>query len=337
MTDSLEIRPLDLLDESQAEHASAWVEVHAAVQRELFGDGGSEWTLDELRAMHRKTDKKRVALAAWSGGHLVGALSIMLPMLDNHSLAMFFPAVLAEHRRRGVGSRLVETAEGIAREHGRSTFLAETEWPEGGVDLGAEFARRHGYVVAQEVLRSEMHLPAPREGLQRVVAEEGAEDYVVECFVDDLPEAWLEDRAHLQRRMSTDAPLDDVEWQEEVWDAGRMRAAHASARSTGRRVVEAVARHVPSGRLVGFTRVEVSPARLDLGYQQDTLVLREHRGHGLGLRLKAAAALLLMDALPEVRAVRTWNAASNRHMLAVNRALGYRVDGYSREWQKHLD
>ena len=107
-------------------------------------------------------------------------------------------------------------------------------------------------------------------------------------------------------------------------------------RSAGRRIIESVARNLPTGRLVGFTRVEVSPESPDRAYQQDTLVLREHRGHGLGARLKAANALLLMEALPTVRAIRTWNADSNRHMLAVNRALGYAVDGYSREWQKQV-
>jgi hypothetical protein len=43
-----------------------------------------------------------------------------------------------------------------------------------------------------------------------------------------------------------------------------------------------------------------------------------------------------MDELPQVTSVRTWNAASNTHMLAVNRRLGYTVDGYSREWQKRV-
>jgi GNAT superfamily N-acetyltransferase len=137
--------------------------------------------------------------------------------------------------------------------------------------------------------------------------------------------------------MSTDAPHDDMDWREERWDADRLRTEHAATRSSGRRVTESVARHAPSGRLVAFTRIEVSPDQPDLGYQQDTLVLREHRGHALGRRLKAANALRVMDALPEVAAVRTWNAASNEHMLAVNRALGYRVDGYSRMWQKRLD
>jgi GNAT superfamily N-acetyltransferase len=134
--------------------------------------------------------------------------------------------------------------------------------------------------------------------------------------------------------MSTDAPADDLDIGEEDWDADRLRASNARARASGRRVVETAARHVPSGRLVAFTTVSVSAGEPDLGYQQDTLVLKEHRGHGLGLRLKAVNALRLMDELPAVTAVRTWNAASNEHMLAVNRQLGYTVDGYSREWQK---
>jgi hypothetical protein len=105
----------------------------------------------------------------------------------------------------------------------------------------------------------------------------------------------------------------------------------------GRRVVETVARYVPTGRLVGYTQVQVSPETPTLGYQQDTLVVREHRGHALGLRLKAANTLAVMEHLPELTGIRTWNADDNTHMLAVNRRLGYDVDAHLREWQKVLD
>jgi GNAT superfamily N-acetyltransferase len=134
--------------------------------------------------------------------------------------------------------------------------------------------------------------------------------------------------------MSTDAPLGDLQTEEEVWDVDRVRAQHESMRSGGRRILVSVVRHVPSGHYVGYTDVHVPAGDPTLAYQQDTLVLREHRGCGLGARLKAATALRLMDELPSVRSVRTWNADDNTHMLAVNRRLGYVVDGYSREWQK---
>ena len=333
---SVEIRPIDLLDDAQTDDVQRWVAVYNAIQDELFGDKGSEWTVEELRGLQRRTDSTRLAVAAWSGREIVGALRVMMPLRDNLRLAVFWPAVVASARGRGIGSVLVTEAERLGMEHGRSTFLTETEWAGDGTDLAEDFARHRGYAIAQTMLRSEMALPADGVGLQAIIDAPGAAGYVIESCVDDLPESWLEDRAVLTQRMSTDAPTDDLDWEEEAWDAERVREVHEAIRASGRRVVESVARHQGSGALVAFTRVEVSPESPDRAYQQDTLVLREHRGHGLGARLKAANALLLTEALPTVQAIRTWNADSNTHMLAVNRALGYLVDGYSREWQKQL-
>ncbi len=334
MTNDVEIRPIDLLDPDQEPAARAWIGVHASVQRDLFGERGSVWTLEEIQGFVRGADKRRVARAAWSGGEVVGALEVHLPLRDNLHSAMLWLSVSPSARRHGVGAGLLAEGERIAADHDRTTLMVETEWAQGGRDVAEGFALGHGFRVAQTVLRSEQALPADRALLNGVVAGPGADDYALESFVDEMPEGWLEDRAVLQQRMSTDAPADDLDIAEEDWDADRLRASNARAAASGRRVVETVARHVPSGRLVGFTAVSVSAGEPELGYQQDTLVLREHRGHGLGLRLKAANALRLMDELPQVTAIRTWNAASNEHMLAVNRQLGYTVDGYSREWQK---
>lgn len=333
----VEIRAIDLLDPQQEDEARQWIGVHAAVQREVFGERGSPWTLEEIRGLVRGADRKRVALVARStAAGVVGALEVHLPLRDNQHAAMLWLSVLPSARARGVGSRLLGAGEKVAAEHARTTLMVESEWAHGGSDGAEHFATAHGFTVAQTVLRSEQSLPVDHSVLRELVEGPGAEDYALESYVDEMPEAWLEDRAVLQQRMSTDAPADDLDLTEEVWDADRLRASNARWRASGRRVVETVARHQPSGRLVGFTQVSVSAGEPELAYQQDTLVLTEHRGHGLGLRLKAANALAVMDTLPEVTAVRTWNAASNEHMLAVNRRLGYVVDGYSREWQKRL-
>jgi GNAT superfamily N-acetyltransferase len=234
-----------------------------------------------------------------------------------------------------VGSELLRWAEARAVEHGRSVFIAETEWPAGGTDASGEaFARGQGYAPAQRVLRST--LPLPMDSAVLADLGKGLGEYVLETSLDGIPDAWLEDRAELQRRMSTDVPLGDLRLEEEDWDAERIRGEYEVLASMGRRVVETVVRHVPTGRLVGYTQVQVSPETPTLGYQQDTLVMREHRGHGLGLRLKAANTLAVMEHLPQLAAIRTWNADDNTHMLAVNRRLGYEVDAHLREWQKVL-
>jgi GNAT superfamily N-acetyltransferase len=104
----------------------------------------------------------------------------------------------------------------------------------------------------------------------------------------------------------------------------------------GRRVVSSFARDLGSGRLVGYTSIQVPGHAPALAFQHDTLVIREHRGHGLGLALKLANLRVLAERLPEVRTVRTWNAAENAHMLAVNTAMGFRPSGRLRTWQRHL-
>lgn len=100
--------------------------------------------------------------------------------------------------------------------------------------------------------------------------------------------------------------------------------------------VKAVVRHRPTDRLVGFSFVNLPAATPELAIQEDTLVLREHRGHGLGLRLRQATTAALLAERPRVRTIRTWNAVSNTPMLDVNRLLGYRPVAFECEWQKTL-
>lgn len=334
MSEHFDIRPLDPLDPAQEAVTEHWLGVHNGIQRELFGDTGSAWTVAEMRAFHRRGDRRRVDLAAFRDGEVVGALEVMMPLHDNHHMAMLWLSVHAAARGHGIGSALLDQAERIAADNGRTTILAETEWAAGDSDTREGWAKARGYAIAQTTLRSRQVLPADRDQLTTIVEGPGTDAYLVETIVDELPQAWFDDLALLRRRMSTDAPLGDLQTEEEVWDVDRVRAQHESIRAGGRRVLVSVARHVPTGHLVGYTDLHVPTGDGTLAYQQDTLVVREHRGHGLGARLKAATALRLMDELPDVRSIRTWNADDNTHMLAVNRQLGYVVDGYSREWQK---
>jgi GNAT superfamily N-acetyltransferase len=334
MAAMVSLLPVSGLDESQHDLFEAYVEVYAASGREAFGDDHAAWGADELRVLERKHDRRTLNVAAVDpAGEVVGAASVVLRLRDNPRAGFISLAVHPEHRRRGVGSGLLAWVEGQARGAGRSVFIAETEWPDGSTDSHGEgFAARQGYQPVQHTLRSTLKLPATLSGL-----DEGGDDYVLETGVDGIPGSWLEDRADLQRRMSTDAPLGELQLEEEDWDAARVRDQYATILAMGRRVVETVARHVPTGRLVGYTQVQVSPETPTLGYQQDTLVVKEHRGHALGLRLKAANTAAVIERLPEVTAIRTWNADDNTHMLAVNRRLGYVVDAHLCEWQKVID
>jgi hypothetical protein len=65
-------------------------------------------------------------------------------------------------------------------------------------------------------------------------------------------------------------------------------------------------------------------------------VLREHRGHRLGLAVKLANLDSLEASFPGVALVVTGNAQENAPMIAVNEMLGFEVVANGTFWQKEL-
>jgi GNAT superfamily N-acetyltransferase len=314
----------------------AWRAVLEASQRVEHGDDNTAYSLVEFRALfHDQRYRRHLAWAAVRDGTVAGHLEVQLGLTDNTHRLDFTLAVHPDHRRRRIGSALLEQVERIAHEHHRSVLGAESDVATGHDDPAVGFAARHGFTTAQRELHSRLDLPVDVAPV-RSEAEKHAEGYEVLTSWDGIPDEWLADRSLLSRRMSTDQPLGAVDYAEEEWDTERVRRGFELAREQRRRVVETVARHRASGRLVGFTTIAVAEHMPHIAAQWETLVLREHRGHRLGMLLKAANLQALVAELPAVRRIHTWNANENEPMLRVNRALGFEPIGQMTEWQKNL-
>ncbi|WP_336032604.1 GNAT family N-acetyltransferase [Geodermatophilus sp. FMUSA9-8] len=293
---------------------------HVALGRRLTTPGGAQ------RGTHR---------AAVDGGRVVGALRVLLPVRDNTSTAFLDVAVHPGARRRGTGTALLAEGLRLAAAAGRTSAVAEVDEPGPGT-AGRAFARAAGWTCDLQETRRDLLLPADEERLAALEAGAAAASagYEVVTWRDRAPDALLEDRALLSRRMSTDAPTGDVPVDEEVWDGARVREMEALVLDRGRTVLSAGALH--GGRLVAFTDLHVPLEQPERANQSGTLVLREHRGHRLGARIKAAVLRELAATMPQVRRISTYNADSNRPMVAVNEALGFRPAGGLSTWSTRI-
>lgn len=111
----------------------------------------------------------------------------------------------------------------------------------------------------------------------------------------------------------------------DVWDVERVRSYNASMASRRQTTYRVLARHVASGAWAGMSLLCVDEFSPTVAFQEDTNVVRSHRGHRLGLLLKCDMIRWITTDRPEITATDTWNATDNHHMIAVNERLGCRV------------
>lgn len=190
----------------------------------------------------------------------------------------------------------------------------------------------------------EARLSSPRNvlwtaGLDRSMLEgwvaraaERAADYELVRWDGSVPKDLHDQFLELWHVMNT-APLESLEWDDEVMTPERSRAQEGAWSRRGVTPWAVVARHRPSGTFAGFTVVAVHEHWPQVAAQEDTGVLPEHRDRGLGRWLKAVNALRILDERAEVEAVTTWNAGSNAPMLGINHAMGFAPVEWWAEWQ----
>jgi hypothetical protein len=95
-------------------------------------------------------------------------------------------------------------------------------------------------------------------------------------------------------------------------------------RKQGRRRISTLA-ITDAGEVVGYNDLVVPPQDLPNVWQWGTLVLAEHRGHRLGLAMKARGLQELQRRVgPERSRILTGNAEQNRYMVSINERLGFR-------------
>jgi GNAT superfamily N-acetyltransferase len=292
--------------------------------------------------------------APTSPREVLGVALFSLPTADNqHLVDDLFIMVAAEARRHGVATALLQQVLRIAHDRGRDTVLAWSERrigpdadalpqlaaPTGSgtipADGNALFLQAMGFELAQVERQSRLQLPVPGQLLENLRSQAEAAaggGYRIVSWRGEVPVPYLEPVADLYGAMSTDAPVGGVDFRAEHWDAERVLRHDRELLLSGE-LVQTIALSSATGQAVAHTALFVPLASPERPEQHNTVVLSEHRGHRLGLWVKASNLAFLATEFPQARHIDTWNADENSHMLAINTALGFRPHAVTGAWQ----
>lgn len=286
-------------------------------------------------------------VARWALARLDGVpagwLRLELPQLDNTDNALAELVVHPAYRRRGVGRALHEHGVRLLREAGRKRLVGEvvSALPGGPArDTGGDaFAAAVGARPALVEVRRRLDTTGlDRAALDALLADAraAATGYRTVRWQQTTPQEYVDDVAYLEGRLMTDAPLGDLEWEQEQVDADRIRATERALDVRGIRRYHVAALHEGSGRLVAWSMLGLGHSADWHAWQQITIVDPAHRGHRLGLLAKIENLGHALAHEPALRAIDTFNAAANEHMIRINRQLGFRPVDALTEWQLTL-
>lgn len=334
----LSLTPVEPSDE---EAIRQWYELRCAVARADWPDYPPPCWVDELGSCrHPWPGEVETRWLARVAGVVVGGCLLTLPMVDNQCNALGQILAAPGHRRHGIGWALLAQLCPEAIRHDRVRLVVPVNHPldPAASDPAGQFAVASGAVPALVETNRWLDIGSVDPAvLARLDAQARAKSqgYSLVQWVGGTPQRWLNDVVYLTERMSTDAPLDDLQWEAEVYDAARMQARDASCLARGRHMVTTAAAD-SAGRLVAFTQIVGFATSSWFAEQWNTIVAPEHRGHRLGTLIKVANLRYARALRSELRVIDTCNADSNPYMVAINEAMGFRPRHRTAEWQLAL-
>ncbi len=352
----LELRPLIFptsIDAPDAHDFVTMVDVRNRVYVEISGHDDESIQAAELLPHYQPDpDELRFMWVAILDGEFVGRIGVDIPQHEGSKTLFWQIELLRKAWGQGIGAAGYELVEQKAREHGRTVLQSWASHPASDAphipaptgfgsipdDRAAHFYRRRGYSLEQVERNSAFDLKGSWDAVERLFAEAttASKDYRVVQWSPPTPPEYAEGYGWMKSRMATDAPAAGMEFDEEVWDAARIARHDALYTDAGRLLLVTAAEHIETGELCAFNELVVGNDRSEASHQEDTLVLKGHRGHKLGTLVKCAGLLAWRDLVPGSPRVLTYNAEENRPMLDINEAIGFEPIAYAGAWKKVL-
>ncbi len=222
---------------------------------------------------------------------------------------------------------------------GAEELVAETG--DGGVEANSDesrFLTKHGYVLGQVDPVSRLEILEFEEAQARrdEALKDKDQDYEVITIRNDVPERLFAGIAELGTAIASDRPSGSMDLEDELWDADRVGDYMKEVEVGDREQLLTVVRHVPSQKMVAFTRFLRDKSLPEVAHQWETLVLEEHRSQGLGMLMRLVNHAAVGEFWPEAQRLVTGNGSEDRHVRSINDALGFESYGANGYWELRL-
>lgn len=299
------------------------------------------WSFEEFLGAYRSADSGECQelFAAYDGNRMVANASLWTTLFDNTDKAFFDLQVDVPVRRRGIGRAMLAHLEQHVREKGRGLVMAGSYLPYAERDDHPylRFAETCGYELSLFEVVRHLELPVPDERIQEWIDESAPrhQGYTIETYVGAVPDDLVEPLCSLLGQIAVDAPSGAVDFDEEVISAERYAEYVEMAANMGRVRYETLAL-TPDREVAAQSTLVVPLGESTHAYQWGTFVHRGHRGHRLGLAVKAVNLRAAQSARPDLTLVSTRNAETNAYMVAINDRLGFRPVEVAAEFVKRI-
>lgn len=358
LTDTATLHPLVLparADAAPTDTIRTYADVRNRSIHDVTGRTEDAATAEALLPMLRSNPE--VTRTQWyvlDDAEMVGVATLNIMADSGGSTAISIISLLRSVWSRGIGSAVLPHIEAAARDAGVTRLLVWVEHPasddsvlpsptgfgEIPRDHHARFLLKHGFSLEQVERVSMLTWSDAQTARIRTLRDEAASKavgYRVVQWTLPTPAEHVAGYAWMKEHMSTDVPDAELGMPAEKWDAERVARHDDRYRQRGTTVLVTAAEHVATGELCAYNELAIDidePASTT--HQEDTLVLASHRGHRLGLLVKAAGLLSWREMHPDSPGIITYNAEENRPMLDINEAIGFAPISYEGAWKKDL-
>ena len=241
--------------------------------------------------------------------------------------------VLPAHRRKGVGRALFRAAVEICAAQGDDlVFMGQTS---DRVPSGDAFAKAVAASPGLAMKNTQLVLADVDRTKLAEWAKIDAKGYRLERADDVVPQKLVQPYLDAANAMN-DMPKGDLRFADQEFTEQQVRDREEWLKQAGMESWLIVAVHETSGQGAGFTEVQYDPRSGHVVWQGGTGVTAKHRGHKLGLWMKAVMLERILQERPHARFIRTGNANTNANMLAINTELGFRHAWSNTLWQLPL-